>query len=347
MKEEQTYFPAVNGFQEDNGNGTAPPAYNRLLELWSESEHVPGASIGERVFHVIRRVSSSLFRSIFTTMLSVLTLTTALFLFALFIFTIETVERLLISAQSKVTLTVYVKDDAPAEDLQSLESRLAAMTEVKSVSSLSKDEALQSFRKRLGKDGGVLEGMDSRNPLPASLEVDFKEGRIAPDKIGGLRDEIERDPVVDQVHYNQSLLDRLSGALASFRWIAVVGSSFMLIITAFIIWNTIKLALFSRREELTVLKLLGATDLAISLPYVIEGFIEGLCAAFLALLLLEGCVAVAPQLMKDAAELREIFPTLRHISFNAALLILAAGAGIALLSSFFAAGSFLREHHEI
>ncbi len=344
MKDEQTYFPADN---PDMNGGSSPPAYNRLLEVWSECENSPRASSGERIIHTAARVGSSLLRSIFTTMLSVLTLATALFLFALFIFTIETVERLLISVQSKVTLTVYLKDAAGEEDVRALESRLASLAEVNSVSSLSKDEALQAFRQRLGRDGAVLEGIESRNPLPASLEVDFREGRIEPHRILALRNEIEQEAVVEQIHYNQSLLDRLSGALASFRWAAIAGSSFMLVITAFIIWNTIKLALFTRREELTVLKLLGATDLAISLPYVLEGFIEGLCAGVMALLLLEGCTAAIPQLITDAAEFGEFLPALQHISFKAAMLIPGAGAGIALLSSFFAAGSFLREHREI
>lgn len=339
MNEEKELFPSENN--------PPPAAYSRLLEIWSEREKAPKASPAERLVNLCLRVGASLFRSIFTTILSILTLTTALFLFSLFIFTIETVEHFLITAQSKVTLTVYLKDDAGRSQVEDLWFRLKRLDPVKSVKVLSKEEALRAFRARLGKDGGVLEGLEARNPLPASLEVDFKEGRIASERISSLREDIERNGIVDQVHYNQTLLDRLSGVLAGFRFAALGGGSFMLLITAFIIWNTIKLALYSRREELTVLKLLGATDYAISLPYILEGFIEGLCAGVLAVVLLSACAAFAPELIRNAEELREILPALPDVSIKIALMIVLAGSCISLLSSFFAARSFLREHHEL
>ena len=327
--------------------GREPAAYAQLLEIWAMTGKLRRAPLWERVRTLCSGLFTSMIREPFTSLLSLLTLATALLLFGFFVLSMENIERILLSAQSEIRLTIYFRDDAPAEDVSLLREELGRVPAVEEVVLFSKEDALRHFRKSLGVNSGVLEGLENRNPLPASLEVHFAEGAFREEDVRNLIVNTEKNSFVDQVHFNQTLVERLSEALRSFRWAALAGGCVMLLVTAFIIWNTVSLALYARREELSILKLLGATNWAISVPYLLEGAVEGLLSGFAALLLIWAAVAFAPQLLRNAVEVQMILPAIHHISPSGIMLLLASGTGVSLLSSFYAARAFLREQHDL
>jgi len=331
----------------DNDLGETSSAYPKLLEVWSESENLERSSLISTFGNLFRGVFNSITREPLTAMLSILTLSTALFLFSIFLIFVEHVENTLIKTQSEITLSIYLKDASAAEDVEALQNKLQELEEIKSVIYLSKEEALEAFRKSLGANRGVLDGVESHNPLPASFELYFKEGKLGAVQLNKLTRQLRNNPVVEQMHYNESLLDRMSGLLSSFRAAALIGGVLMLVMTAFIMWNTIRLALYSHREELRVHKLLGATDGAIILPYVVEGFMKGLLSAILALMILLVCVEVLPKLLENVGEYKIIISQIHYLSRFGTLVVLVCGTGIALLSSLFAARAFIREQREL
>ncbi|NMC62619.1 MAG: hypothetical protein GYA55_05555 [SAR324 cluster bacterium] len=322
-------------------------AYPKLLEVWSESDNLEKSSFIAASGNLLVGVVKSITREPLTAMLSILTLTTALFLFSIFLIFVEHIEHALIKTQSEITLSIYLKNASPEGEVEALQSELQRLEEVKSIIYLSKNDALEAFRKSLGANKGVLDGIEAQNPLPASFELHFKEGKLEAEQLNKLTHQLRNKTIVEQMHYNESLLDRMSGLLSSFRAAALMGGVLMLIMTAFIMWNTIRLALYSHREELRVHKLLGSTDAAIILPYVVEGFIKGLLSALLSLSILLMCVELLPKLLEHVGEFKTIIPQIHNLSILGTLLVLMCGAGIALLSSFFAARAFIREQREL
>jgi cell division transport system permease protein len=191
--------------------------------------------------------------------------------------------------RSRVVVDVYVKDGATDAQKAQLKAALIAAPNVKSVSFVSKQQALEKMRKR-NKDAFALLG---RNPLPDSFRVTPRD----PDGVNALVDDFApRDPqsgareprlaAIDEIRNREQDTDKILSATGLVK--AVTGGLAIMFTLASIalIANTIRLSIFARRREVEVMKLVGATNWFIRWPFVIEGVVVGLLGGVLAVLLL-------------------------------------------------------------
>jgi cell division transport system permease protein len=183
--------------------------------------------------------------------------------------------------RGETKVSVYLKDDVQNRQVGNLEVRLRQNPEVKNVVYLSKAAALVKMKKQLGKDNNVFKQLPV-NPLPASLEVHLHD----PNQAKAVAATVRGRPGVDSVNYGGKTADRVLRVGATIE--AVVGGLILVLASAavLLIANTIRLSIHSRRREIEVMKLVGATNWFVRLPFIIEGMLCGLVGAAVAIVLL-------------------------------------------------------------
>jgi len=150
---------------------------------------------------------------------------------------------------------------------------------------VSKEQALVDLKDALGSKAGLLDGL-SDSPLPASFEVVFKEidGQKTDPK--GVKERLGQLEGVEEVQYSEEWLHRFEDLMGVIRLVGFVVGGLLCIGVLFIVTNTIKLTIYSRKEEIEILKLVGATDWFVKIPFLLEGVAHGILSGVLALVVL-------------------------------------------------------------
>ena len=173
--------------------------------------------------------------------------------------------------------------DLTAADVERLSSGMAKLMPGGKVAYTDKAKALKNFRALLGDDASMLEGLEQENPLPASLDMQAVSAEQAESLFEEVSERFRGDSAVESVRYSRGGVQQLKKILSVVRGAGIVGIVFLLIITGFIIANTIRLALYGHRMEIEIMQLVGARRAAIMAPYVIEGLVQGLLGAVVAI----------------------------------------------------------------
>jgi cell division transport system permease protein len=189
--------------------------------------------------------------------------------------------------KSQVRITIYLRDGFPEQDILVFQDRLSSLTEIHSVTYTSKNQALEEFGAMLGGDRFLIEGLD-RNPLPASLRITPAEPYRNLAGVNLILGAVGDDPLVQDIQYGQDWLDRLDRLFDLLDFGAVVLGLTLSLAAVFIISNTIKITVMARKDELEIMRYVGATEGFIRMPFLVEGVIQGMAGAVLSLILLGG-----------------------------------------------------------
>ena len=179
-------------------------------------------------------------------------------------------------------MSVYLKDGTDKEIKKRIESILINLPGAQIKGFISKEKAMKDLMKALGDQVGLLDGLEN-NALPASFEVVFKDvnnNQMDPKK---MKANLEKIDGVDEVQYSEQWLERFEGLIYMLKLAGFIVGGLLCIAVLFIITNTIKLTIYSRRDEIEILKLVGATDWFVKIPFLIEGVIQGVFSGLLAL----------------------------------------------------------------
>jgi len=188
--------------------------------------------------------------------------------------------------QEDIKVIVYLDDRLPLEAIQELEDTLKADRMVGGLFYISKDQALGEFRAQFPSDSHLLEGL-GENPLPASFVVTPAPNYRSLNSVNRWAERVTIMPGVAKVDYNQEWIDALAELIRYIELAAISVGVILSMAGITIIGNTIRLALFARREEVEILRLIGATRTFIRIPYVIEGAVLGVCGSALSLSILK------------------------------------------------------------
>lgn len=165
-----------------------------------------------------------------------------------------------------------------APDVKRLEEQIRALEGVTSVRFVSKQEALERMRQSFGERASILEAVDDINPLPDSFEVQVAR----PEQVAAVAEAIAAMPGVEKVDYKRDTVERLFRLTSVLRGLGLVVAVLLVLGSAVVISNAIRLTVFARRREVAIMKLVGATDWFIRLPFLLEGLALGLGGAVLA-----------------------------------------------------------------
>ncbi|MGD8353740.1 MAG: permease-like cell division protein FtsX [Pseudomonadota bacterium] len=189
------------------------------------------------------------------------------------------------SWKNQVRITIYLRDGFPEADILDLQDRLSSLSEVLSVTYTTKEQALEEFGVMLGDDQSLIEGLN-HNPLPASLRITPADTHRSLAGVETILGAIGDDPLVQDIQYGQEWLDMLDRLFKILDFGALVLGLVLSLAAVFIISNTIKITVMARRDELEIMRLVGATEGFIRLPFLVEGVIQGMAGAVLSIALL-------------------------------------------------------------
>ena len=179
----------------------------------------------------------------------------------------------------KIEIKVYLQDDIKLVNQREVEIKLAEQEGVKAVTYESKDEAFTKLKKDLEGNSGMLEGYSlENNPLASSYIVTLEDASYA----GDVSKAVEDMTGVESITNQQELIEKISNVVDFVQILGVVLFFVFIGVSIFLIMNTIKLAVYSRRREVGIMKFVGATDWFIRWPFVIEGMIIGAVGSLLA-----------------------------------------------------------------
>jgi len=227
----------------------------------------------------------SLRRNFFMGFTAITTVAITLFIVGFFMLVVYDIQSIIKSVESEVELAVYLEDDI-SEDLKNfVQEEILSWEETDSVNYVSKDQALERFRKQ-NEGSDILKEIEG-NPLPASFEVTLK----SPEKVDQValrfRDKdgnfIEG---VNDVIYGKEWVDKLFSITAIIGTIAFLIIMVLLLAAIVLIFNTIRLSIYARRKEIEVMKLVGATNWFVRIPFLFEGFFEGFSGSVISIILL-------------------------------------------------------------
>jgi cell division transport system permease protein len=239
--------------------------------------------------------------------------------------------------EQKVQVVAELRDNLPESNIMALKAQVEARPEVLSVEYLTKDQALQRFRERQTQLGheDLTKVLDA-NPLPASLQVRLKDPKIYGDVVDFLR---AQDYAVAKVDPVESYVDRLLTITTVLRTGGLVVLGLVGLTVLFIIVNTIKLAVVARREEIEIMRLVGASDAFVRWPFIFEGALVGVLGAGLTL----GLLAVVGQpLSQVMTGFFEVLPLqLGSLTRDLVLITVGAGVGLGMFGSWLSVRSYL------
>ena len=179
----------------------------------------------------------------------------------------------------KIEIKVYLQDDIKLVNQREVEIKLSEQDGVKAVTYESKDEAFTKLKKDLEGNSGMLEGYSlENNPLASSYIVTLEDASYA----GDVSKAVEDMTGVESITNQQELIEKISNVVDFVQILGIVLFFVFIGVSIFLIMNTIKLAVYSRRREVGIMKFVGATDWFIRWPFVIEGMIIGAVGSLLA-----------------------------------------------------------------
>jgi len=183
---------------------------------------------------------------------------------------------------SALSMSIYLKDGTSAYKRDKIDAFIRALPGSRIRRFISKEEAMHDLKAALGEEAGFLERL-AHNPLPASYEVIFENAGtdgIYPEKI---KEQLLALDGIEDVQHSTQWLKRLEGFLHVVRLMGYVIGGMLCLCIVFIVTNTIKLTIYSRRDEIEILKLVGATDWFVKLPFLLEGMIQGILGGGMAI----------------------------------------------------------------
>lgn len=248
------------------------------------------------------------------------------------------------SIQDKIDISAYFHSNVPEDSVLSIKRSLEKLDEVKSVEYVSRDAALQEFKKAHESDEAITQAIEEldQNPLLASLNIKAKD----PKSYKTIAAYLENDSLKEQIEkvtyaQNQVVIDRLVGLIDTVRNGGIVLTVFLAFLAVVVTFNTIRLAIFSSSDQIGIMRLVGASNTFIRGPFVVEGILYGIIAAIVSFVLLIPLINFLSPYVNNFIPEVNLSAYIMGNFFGLFLYQLLFCVGLGILSSFIAVRKYL------
>jgi cell division transport system permease protein len=299
---------------------------------------------------IMRSGYNNFIRSGFTSIASVLIMVVTIFVITSLIFVQAALHSSLDDIKSKVDVTAYFVPGAKEASVLDIKSSIEKLPEVESVTYTSEDDALTEFKEKHANDYLTLQALEELgdNPLGASLNIKAKD----PSQYESISKYFDSDgalskgtlTILDKVDYHQNkiVIDRLTSIINGASKLGFMLSLVLIIISIIITFNTVRLIIYMSRDEIGVMRLVGADDKYIRGPFIVTGMLVGVCAAAINLILFLPVSIWLGNQMTDFIGLN-LFTYYKSNFFELFIIMLGCGIVLGSISSFFAIHRYLRK----
>lgn len=296
--------------------------------------------IAAKASYFARTALGGMWRDPFVHVIAIASLAIALIGFGLARIAGAQIDALVSALGGEVELTVYLKDGTSPEDLKALEAALAQRTGGET-RVISPAQALGRLAEQLGPQGQALTELGA-NPLPWSVEVTLPPQLRDPEALKVLSGTLRALPMVEAVDYGADALERLGALSKGLKLASVVAFAVVFLTTIVVVSATLQLAIYTRREEIEIQKLVGATNRFVRAPFLLEGMVQGLVSASLAVATLWALATWGAPRAAGVVAFLALPKGAQLVSPRLALELLVLGVGMGLSGSVVAVRRFLR-----
>lgn len=316
------------------------------------------------IFTTFKRITRTGFvnfwRNSFLSFSAIVMITLSLCAIGAIIFTSAFGRALIADVQDKVDINVYFSLSTPESDILNLQKEVDSLSEVKETTYVSRDKALEAFKTKWADNTLIMQGLEEigDNPFPASLNIKAKD----PGQYGSISTFLQNKnpldsskvPIISKINYqeNKLIIDRLGRIIPAIEKSGSVVAIVLILIAIISVWNTIRLIIFTAKDEISVMKLVGASNIYVRGPLVVSGVMYGIIAAIITLVLMAGIAYwsdmailrfAGVQVASDFSLIVNVFSTYFAQNFVQILLII-IGAGVILGggASYIAARRYLK-----
>lgn len=316
------------------------------------------------IFTTFKRITRTGFvnfwRNSFLSFAAIVVITLSLCALGALIFGSAFGKAIITDVKDKVDINVYFALKAPDEDMKQLTDDVMKLSEVSKVEFISREEALDKFKEKWQDNALIMQGLEEigSNPFPAVLNIKAKD----PGQYGSIADFLESKnpidanglPIIEKVNYkeNKLIIDRLGRILPAVEKAGTAISIVLILVAIIVVFNTIRLIIFTARDEISVMKLVGASNIYVRGPFVISGIMYGIVSGIITLLLMAGLAYwsdavllkfAGVQVATDFALVVNVLSSYFVKNFTQIFMII-MGAGIVLggVSSYIAARRYLK-----
>lgn len=240
-----------------------------------------------------------------------------------------------------LTVVFYLRKDVADAEREAIEARVRRSPLIGTVKSVGPEQALDRFRTNFPDLRDILQNLGT-NPFPASVEASLKEGGFAAEEILAFIAEVRKSPGVEDVQFSRDWADKVR---ALGRLVEAAGfflGGILILASLFIISNVIKLNVLARRSEIEILRLVGATNTFIRVPFLIEGVMMGVAGSALSLLIVLFLVKSFPLYLGSSLGALQELLSFRYLRWTEVLGLLGGGGLVGFLGSLSSIARFLK-----
>ena len=294
---------------------------------------------------IIKSGAVSFWRNVWLSTAAVAIMVLNLFVISSFLLGNMVADSLLNSLENKIDISVYFKQDTEEKDILSVKSELMSLGEIKDVNYVSAEEALSQFKERHKGNSILLQSLEEvgDNPFEAALSVKTRQASQY-EAVSLFLENGKYKNLIDGVDFrqNQAMIDKLTYIVGASRKVGGVVSLTFIFIAVLVTFNTIRLAIFSAKEEISVMRLVGASNWFIQGPFMVEGILYGLVASLVTMLIFAPVLSnIAPYLYNFTQSV-DIWQYFKDNFWALAALQTAIGVSLGTLSSFIAIRRYLK-----
>jgi len=244
------------------------------------------------------------------------------------------VRNIVSSLENQMTIQAYLK---PKADVKAAEKAIEELPYVKETKLITKDMALERLRSRIGEQAKAVMLL-GENPLPESIEIKVRKASDVAETARLL----VAVPEIEDIVYAGRVAEKLTKVSGFVEKFSIVMLLVAIAASGVVLFNTIRISVYSREEEIGVMMMVGATSTYVTLPFVIQGFILGLTGSFFASLLLGGTYYAAVTRLKDMLPFIPFIESTK-LTGKLAFMLICCGATVSLISSLMAVEKFIRK----
>ena len=287
--------------------------------------------------YFVKEAAVSLKRNNLMSFASITTVAISLVILGLFLIMVMNLNNMAAHLESQVQINVYLEDNLSEAERYEIGNNIKKIKGVEEITFVTKDEAIERFRERLGEQKYLLDALDDANPLPYSYEVKL----TLPEQVKSAAAEIAEYPGVKTAKFGQEAIEQLFKLTHMIRVFGVVLILFLVFATLFIISNTIRLTVFARRKEIGIMKYVGATDWFIRWPFIMEGMALGFGGALIATLVLRTSYSAITNQIYQSFMFLPLIPQYPFLT-NLTILLIVLGMIIGALGSAISLKKFMK-----
>ena len=270
--------------------------------------------------------------------ITIFTITVSLLLLGVFLIVLENINGIVQNIRNRIEIEAFLKDNLTEKEKYNIKLTLLKIEGIKDINFISKEEASKIFKEEFGEE---INRVLDFNPLPESFKISLWDTYKTSERINTIINKIKTIDGIDDVIYRKTLLELLDRRAKLFSEVSLVIIAIISIISIFLISNTIRLIIYSKRKIIETMRLVGATERFIKTPFIIEGVFHGLLSGIIASLIIYIIIRFGLPILGE-----DLLANIKINYYFYAIIIL-SGCLLSLIGSIFSTQTFIKSYKNI